>query len=360
MRTTSRGRERPPARSRPRARRASVFRLDLASHEGLEEALATLARDAGASLGRIDAWINNAGADILTGDGAHLPAARKLDLLLAVDLRGTILASWAAVEHMREHERGGVVINMSWDHAVTGMAGRNPQMFAAVKGGVLAFSKSLARSVAPLVRVNILAPGWIETAFGDGLDAERRREVAQSTPLERWGTPGGRRRGRRLPCLSCRGLSHRPDYLCEWRRCDGLNHRPPTDAQTRAHVHGRGDRGQARRASGLVLRRRLDSPILQDRWLAGHAHARQRHCVRRRSREPSSRLERHVGAGRREAPDAQRRRHYRQGFLPRPPDRGHASSGAPLRARRSKATRRSSCRAAIGADQHVPGWCQSR
>ncbi len=170
-------------------RRASVFRLDLAPREGLEETLAALARDAGASLGRIDAWINNAGADILTGDGAHLPAARKLDLLLSVDLRGTILASWAAVEHMRAHERGGVVINMSWDHAVTGMAGRNPQMFAAAKGGVLAFSKSLARSVAPLVRVNVLAPGWIETAFGDGLDAERRREVAQSTPLERWGTP---------------------------------------------------------------------------------------------------------------------------------------------------------------------------
>lgn len=170
-------------------RRASVFQLDLASGEGLQETLAALARDAGTSLGRIDAWINNAGADILTGDTAHLPAARKLDLLLSVDLRGTILASWAAVDHMRDHERGGVVINMSWDHAITGMAGRNPQMFAAAKGGVLAFSKSLARSVAPLVRVNILAPGWIETAFGDGLDAARRREVAQSTPLQRWGTP---------------------------------------------------------------------------------------------------------------------------------------------------------------------------
>jgi 3-oxoacyl-[acyl-carrier protein] reductase len=170
-------------------RRAAVFQLDLAVSEGLEESLAVLARDAARSLGPIDVWINNAGADILTGDGAHLSSARKLDLLLSVDLRGTILASWAAVEHMREHDRGGVIVNMSWDHAITGMAGRNPQVFAAVKGGVLAFSKSLARSVAPLVRVNTLAPGWIETAFGDGLDAERRREVAQATPLQRWGTP---------------------------------------------------------------------------------------------------------------------------------------------------------------------------
>jgi 3-oxoacyl-[acyl-carrier protein] reductase len=170
-------------------RRAAVFRLDLDAREGAEPALAGLARDAAKGFGRIDAWINNAGADILTGDGAKLSEAAKLDLLLSVDLRGTILGSWAAVEQMRTQERGGVIVNMSWDHVITGMAGRNPQVFAAVKGGVLAFSKSLARSVAPLVRVNTLAPGWIETAFGDGLDAKRRREVEQSTPLQRWGTP---------------------------------------------------------------------------------------------------------------------------------------------------------------------------
>jgi NAD(P)-dependent dehydrogenase (short-subunit alcohol dehydrogenase family) len=39
------------------------------------------------------------------------------------------------------------------------------------------------------VRVNVLAPGWIETAFGANLDDARHREVAESTPLKRWGTP---------------------------------------------------------------------------------------------------------------------------------------------------------------------------
>jgi 3-oxoacyl-[acyl-carrier protein] reductase len=58
-----------------------------------------------------------------------------------------------------------------------------------VKGGVLAFSKSLARSVAPAVRVNVIAPGWIETSFGEGVDEQVRRSVADSTPLKRWGTP---------------------------------------------------------------------------------------------------------------------------------------------------------------------------
>jgi 3-oxoacyl-[acyl-carrier protein] reductase len=91
---------------------------------------------------------------------------------------------------MEAQATGGVIINMSWDHVLTGMAGRNPQMYAAVKGGVLAFSKSLARSVAPRIRVNVLAPGWIETAFGANLDEATRRTVADSTPLKRWGTPG--------------------------------------------------------------------------------------------------------------------------------------------------------------------------
>ena len=91
---------------------------------------------------------------------------------------------------MRAQPDGGVIINMSWDHVLTGMAGTNPQIFAAVKGGVLAFSKSLARSVAPRVRVNVLAPGWIETSFGaDSTNADRRDAVVDSTPLERWGTP---------------------------------------------------------------------------------------------------------------------------------------------------------------------------
>jgi 3-oxoacyl-[acyl-carrier protein] reductase len=78
---------------------------------------------------------------------------------------------------------------MSWDHVVTGMGGLHPQLFAAVKGGVLAFSKSLARSVAPRVRVNVLAPGWIKTSFGTTLDPSRSRDIEESTPLRRWGTP---------------------------------------------------------------------------------------------------------------------------------------------------------------------------
>ncbi|HEV2179931.1 MAG TPA: SDR family oxidoreductase [Gemmatimonadaceae bacterium] len=166
-------------------RSAHIFRLDLAD----AASIADLAVDAQRALGRIDVWINNAGADILTGRAASLPDTKKLDLLLSVDLRGTILASWEAVRVMREQAAGGVILNMSWDHVLVGMSGRNPEMFSAVKGGVMAFSKSLARTVAPRIRVNVLAPGWIDTEFGGGLDAVRRRKIARSIPLARWGSP---------------------------------------------------------------------------------------------------------------------------------------------------------------------------
>ena len=167
-------------------RRSLVLQFDLTDDRSIR-ALAPSLRQ---RFGHVDAWINNAGADILTGNGAALTTVQKLDLLLQADLRGTILASWEAVALMREQEkRGGVIINMSWDHALTGMEGSNPQMYAAVKGGILSFSKGLARSVAPDIRVNIVAPGWIQTAFGDGVTNDVHRAVAASTPLKRWGTP---------------------------------------------------------------------------------------------------------------------------------------------------------------------------
>jgi 3-oxoacyl-[acyl-carrier protein] reductase len=126
---------------------------------------------------------------VLTGEAAAWEWERKLDVLLAVDLKGTIACSYAAGELMRAQAGGGAIINMSWDHVTTGMAGDDPQLFSAVKGGVLAFSKSLARALAPEVRINVLCPGWIETAFAEQADREFRRSVAQSTPLKRWGRP---------------------------------------------------------------------------------------------------------------------------------------------------------------------------
>jgi 3-oxoacyl-[acyl-carrier protein] reductase len=168
-----------------RGGRALVRQADLATRDACERLVA----EAREQLGSLDVWVNNAGADVLTGEAAAWEWERKLDTLLAVDLKGTIACSYAAGEVMRGQERGGAIVNMSWDHVATGMAGDNPQLFAAVKGGVLAFSKSLAQALAPDVRVNVLCPGWIETAFGEQVDREFHRSVAEDTPLGRWGRP---------------------------------------------------------------------------------------------------------------------------------------------------------------------------
>ena len=164
---------------------AHLFELDLARPGAVETLVAQLDE----RIDALDAWVNNAGADILTGEGRSLTRQQKLDAVLDVDLRGTVLASWAAVDYFRSRQRPGVIINMSWDHVLSGMAGENPVIYSAAKGGIHAFSKSLALDVAPLVRVNVIAPGFIDTAFGDEASAEWRAHVERVTPLGRWGTP---------------------------------------------------------------------------------------------------------------------------------------------------------------------------
>ena len=139
--------------------------------------------------GRIDVWVNNAGADILTGSGAGLTDGQKLAQLIDVDLKGTIQCCWAVADVMQQ-QGSGVIINMSWDQAVHGYQGTNPQMFSAVKAGIQAFSKSLAKTVAPAVRVNVLAPGWIATSFAtDVMEEDYYSERTAEIPLKRFGVP---------------------------------------------------------------------------------------------------------------------------------------------------------------------------
>lgn len=148
-----------------------------------------LVKEAESMLGGIDVWANIAGADILTGANAAQSDLEKLERLIAVDLRGTMLCSWAVVPLM-QRAGGGVILNMSWDLALVGMAERNPEMFAATKAGVTGFTRSLARSLAPLIRVNEVAPGWIETAFArESMPADYRAWVVDQTPLRRFGKP---------------------------------------------------------------------------------------------------------------------------------------------------------------------------
>jgi 3-oxoacyl-[acyl-carrier protein] reductase len=106
----------------------------------------------------------------------------KLRRLLDVDAKGTFLCCRAVIPVMQT-QGVGCIINMSWDHAITeGMAGVDATMLAAAKGAVHSLSMSLARELAPIIRVNVIAPGWIRT---DKLVKLNNTAI----PAGRWGEP---------------------------------------------------------------------------------------------------------------------------------------------------------------------------
>jgi 3-oxoacyl-[acyl-carrier protein] reductase len=145
--------------------------------------------------GGIDVWINNAGADTLTGEAANWSFERKLRELLAVDVTATMILSREIGRRMRDANRQDgtgatpVIVNMGWDQAESGMEGDSGELFAASKGAIMSFSRSLALSLAPAVRVNCLAPGWIRTAWGESASQTWQARVQRETPLRRWGRP---------------------------------------------------------------------------------------------------------------------------------------------------------------------------
>jgi 3-oxoacyl-[acyl-carrier protein] reductase len=145
-------------------------------------------QDSWATLGAIDIWVHNAGVDLLTGPAAELSFAAKLDELLLVDVRATMLITKAVGEQMRQAGRGNI-ITIGWDQADRGMEGNSGELFAAAKNSVMGFTRSLAVSLAPQVRVNCIAPGWIRTAWGDTASEVWQQRVLRETPLLRWGLP---------------------------------------------------------------------------------------------------------------------------------------------------------------------------
>lgn len=136
----------------------------------------------------VDIWVNNAGVDLLTGEPADWPMERKLEELLMVDVRSTIELSKSVGSRMVE-AGSGTILNIGWDQADRGMEGDSGELFAASKNAIMGFSRSLAVSLAPNVRVNCIAPGWIRTAWGETASEIWQQRVLDETPLKRWGEP---------------------------------------------------------------------------------------------------------------------------------------------------------------------------
>jgi 3-oxoacyl-[acyl-carrier protein] reductase len=165
-------------------RHAGTFLADLADTQAIELLIAEIS----SRLPQLDTLVLVAGADVLTGPPASWGFEQKLDQLLRVDVVSTMLLARGIGRWMRDRE-GGSIVTIGWDQAATGMEGDSGELFAATKGAVMAFTKSLARSLAPKVRVNCVAPGWIRTSWGEGASDVWQQRAVRESMLGRWGTP---------------------------------------------------------------------------------------------------------------------------------------------------------------------------
>lgn len=133
--------------------------------------------------GRIDALINNAA---VAYEGVLAIADEdRIEQMLAVNLRGTILVTKECVRQMLKQGEGSIV-QISSIIAERGFSGLST--YAATKAGLLGFTKSLARELGSRnIRVNAIAPGYVDTDMSESLDENQRRQIIRRTPLGRLG-----------------------------------------------------------------------------------------------------------------------------------------------------------------------------
>ena len=148
------------------------------------EAVRTFVAKAEAELGPVHALVNSAG--IVRDSPMALMTADNWSAVIDTNLTGTFNACKAMVFGLLKR-RSGVIVNMSSVAGVYGQAGQTN--YSAAKAGVIGMSKALAKEVAKYgIRVNVVAPGFIETDMTAGLSDKVRAQAVQAIPLGRFGT----------------------------------------------------------------------------------------------------------------------------------------------------------------------------
>ena len=138
-----------------------------------------------ADLGSLDILVNNAG---VTRDGLLMRMKEEdFDFVLAVNLKGVFNCCKAAVRTMMK-QRSGSIVNIS---SVVGLMGNAGQAnYSASKAGVIGLTKTLAKEFGSRgVKVNAVAPGFIQTAMTDKLSDDNRQMLEQMIPFQKLGTP---------------------------------------------------------------------------------------------------------------------------------------------------------------------------
>lgn len=162
---------------------SAPLQIDVSSQASVESALTELIGVRGSPA----ILVNNAGWDRTKPFVETDPEFRQK--VLAINLSGAIECSWHASRAMTE-AGSGVIINIASDAGRVGSSGE--VVYSGAKGGIIAFTKALAREVAPVIRVNCVCPGPTDTPLLEAIGEESPslvRTLERAIPMRRIGNP---------------------------------------------------------------------------------------------------------------------------------------------------------------------------
>ena len=176
-----RGAEQTVQRIREHNGDAEAYQTDVSRTDQVKDVVTEVIQ----RFGRVDILVNNAG---VTRDALLLRMSEQdWDTVIGVNLKGIFNFTKAVARKMMK-QKAGAIVNVS---SVVGLMGNAGQMnYAASKAGVIGATKSAAKELAGRgVRVNAVAPGYVQTAMTEGLDEKTRRALIDFIPAKALGTP---------------------------------------------------------------------------------------------------------------------------------------------------------------------------
>ncbi len=159
---------------------AVIIQADLSQPDQITQFIT----EAHALLGPFDVWINNAGASANSREMHGMSEIAMFERVMAVD----VLGAWQCCRQIRPFMRkNGCILTIGWDGALSGGIGLTSQLYAMSKGAIMSLTRCLALEFAPAIRVNCIAPGWIENDWSEHLSESTRQRMIQGVPMQRWG-----------------------------------------------------------------------------------------------------------------------------------------------------------------------------
>ena len=170
-----------------------LFRCDLANPAETTRLADAMVAAAAESSSGLDAFAYAAGLDLSSQESKSTPFDARFARAWQIDVASCATLARAIGCAMRDAARDDypapTILLFGWDGAERGLEGETGAIYGACKSAVAGFARALAQTLAPRVRVNVLAPGWVETRWGTNAPSEWKRRGANDSMLGRWADP---------------------------------------------------------------------------------------------------------------------------------------------------------------------------